>query len=97
MNGKTLGALIAVNAVLLLAINALVITQPQTAHAQFSDDGDFTMIAAKRGGNSAHTVNIFDTTSGIMITVEPSRRSQGEIEVIAFRDISKDFSPRTGR
>ncbi len=102
MNKHTLHALIAINAALLLIVAALIVIppgtlQPKPAHAQFGGGGDYTMIAAKRGGNNAHAVHVIDVTNGILLTVEPSRRSQAEIEVVAFRNIAPDFQARTGR
>lgn len=98
MNRKTLGALVALNAALLLAIAALTVSTPSTANAQFGGGGgEYTMIAAKRSGQSTHVVHIFDTKRGVSLSVEPNQRGKGEMTVIAFRDLSNDFKPGGGR
>ncbi len=97
MNRKTLGALAALNAVLVLAITAVTLV-PSTAQGQFSGGGgDYTMIAAQRSGQSSHVVHIFDTKRGVTISVEPSQKGRGDLNVIAFRDLSGDFKPGGGR
>lgn len=97
MNRKTLGALVALNAALLLAVAALTFN-PSPASAQFTGGGgEYTMIAAQRAGQSASAVHIFDTKRGVALTIEPNHRSKGEMTVIAFRDITKDFKAGGGR
>ena len=97
MNRKTLGALVALNAALLLAIAALTLT-PSTASAQFGGGaGEYTMIAAKRSGQTSSAVHIFDTKRAVALTVEPNNRGKGEMTVIAYRNITNDFKAGGGR
>lgn len=92
MNRKTLGALVALNAALLLAAAALSFA-PSPVNAQLGGGGgDYTMIAAQRNGRTPHPVYIIDTRNSVMLSVEPDARGrQGGLVVTAARDTRRDF------
>ena len=94
MNRKSLGALVALNAALLLAAAVLTFL-PQPAEAQLGGGGgDYTMISALRSGRTARTIYILDTRNNIMLAVEPGGRN--ELKVVQYKDITGDFEGRAG-
>lgn len=95
MTRKTLGALVAFNLALLLALVTLSFT-PNRADAQLGGGGgDYTMIAAQRNGRTPHAVYLIDTRQNIMLSIEPSARGRNSgLEVTGLRDITNDFNAR---
>lgn len=89
MNKRSLGALIALNLVLLVALVVVGLT-PQPAAAQFAARGDYMMIAGAVAGREAQaSVYIIERNTQRMLALM-FRSSDNQFEVIAGRDVAGD-------
>ena len=98
MRHKSLFGLIVLNAVLLIALVVVSIgVSPIPVQAQLGGAraGDYVMVSAKQRGKSHGTVYITDLNNGAIIAIDPTPRK--ELEVVAFRAISRDFEGRVDR
>jgi len=97
MRHKSLFGLIVVNAILLIALIVVSIGPAPAAEAQLGGAraGDYVMVSAKQRGKSHGTVYITDLNNGAIIAIDPTPRK--ELEVVAFRAISRDFEGRVDR
>lgn len=96
MNRKSLGGLIVLNLVLLVALGLLTFT-PQPAKAQLGGRaGDYIMVSGATPGKTEATVYITDMNNGLMMAVQYDQNRK-IVQPVAFRNIGADFVPAGGR
>jgi len=96
MNRHSLGALLALNVVLLVTL-AIVSLTAQPAAAQFGMRGDYIMIAGEVAARSNQAaVYILDLKSQKMAAIMFDSRSK-KLQAIAGRVVSNDMRPKHGR
>ena len=100
MNRKSLGALVALNAVLLIALIMVAMLPARPAQAQFGGNA-FVMIAGEVTGQARfNCVYITELQSAKMVAVM-FNSANDKLEVIAGRELKKDVEaggiPKRGR
>ncbi|QNN23862.1 hypothetical protein HED60_16835 [Planctomycetales bacterium ZRK34] len=96
MNRKSLGGLIVLNVVLLLALGLLTFT-PEPAAAQLGGRaGDYVMVAGATPGRTEATVYITDMNNGLMMAVQYDQNRK-IVQPTGFRNIGADFAEGGGR
>lgn len=95
MNRKSLGALVALNAVLLMALIIVSLT-PARTHAQLGGaGGQYVMLAGEAvGQRNMNAIYITELTSARMVVVMFNGGNE-KLEVIAGRDLKTDV--KTGK
>ncbi len=89
MNRRSLGALIALNLVLVIAL-AMVSLTAQPAAAQFGGGSDYIMISGQvTGRQSQNVVYVVETNSARMIALF-FNSANNQLSVIAGRDLGRD-------
>ncbi|MBI1370150.1 MAG: hypothetical protein GC162_16035 [Planctomycetes bacterium] len=97
MNRRSLGGLIVLNLVLLLALG-LVSFNPPAAQAQLGGNraGDYVMVSGYTPGHETSTVYITDMNNGLMMAVNYDVNRKAIVPTAA-RNIGSDFAPVGGR
>ena len=96
MNRRSLGALVALNVVLVVAV-AVVSLTPPPASAQLMAGNNYVMIAGEAvGRTSQNVVYIVQTNTQRMIAVM-FNSSNNTFETVAGRDLARDTESGTGR
>ncbi len=89
MNRRSLGALIALNLVLVIAL-AMVSLTAQPAAAQFGGGSDYIMISGRvTGRQSQNVVYVVETNSARMIALF-FNSANNQLSVIGGRDLGRD-------
>jgi len=96
MNRKSLGALVALNAVLLMALVIVSLT-PARTHAQLGGAaGNYVMLAGEvTGQKTMNAIYITELTSARMVVVMYNGGNE-KLEVIAGRDLKADVKTGVG-
>lgn len=91
--------LIAVNAALLLLLGAVTLA-PQSAAQRGTTGGrargEYTLLAGKMSGASAHAVYILDSSNQDMVAVKWNESTKS-LDAIGYRDLKEDAQASPGR
>lgn len=90
MVNRSLGALIALNVVLVVALAVVHLTSPPVNAQAFGGAGDYAMLAGSvKGRTQQDIVYIVELTTARMVAVMFNSNTN-ELEVLAARDVTRD-------
>jgi len=95
MNKQSIGMLLGLNVVLLIAL-ALTTLTVTPAVAQFGQRGNYVMISGEATGRETAAVYLLDLKSQKMAAVMFDSRNK-RLQFIAGRDVTNDMQARHGR
>ncbi len=99
MHTRPRRGLIAVNVALLLLLGAVTLAPQSSAQRGGSGGrarGEFTMVAGKMTGSSAHAIYIVDSSNQDMVAVKWNESTKS-LDAIGYRDLKEDAQSSPGR